>query len=278
MNRTAAVVGLMALSWWGAASAEQPQSGPAQAEQPRSGPVQAEQPQSGPVQGANWTTAAPPIVKSEPRYAERAEVGLEFSPGFDLPLKRYLDFGSGLDRYFMDNSAGFGFGLALTLNRMELRWGYSRLGAGRVQGRIPPEITQLVSAYLNRTLPSEISLQADGPLIIHSVTLGYRPAVPLWRGLTLAVPLGIGLVIAEPPNFGLMRYSLFGIGANVGPLLEYAVARLVSVGTSVRFSAYVTEPDPNLAGAGLLATNKIYNNALAWLPLLSFEVHGRIHY
>jgi len=195
-----------------------------------------------------------------------------------IPFRKYLDFGSGVNTYSMENGAGFGFGLCLTLNNVELRWAYSRLAAGMVRGRIPDEIATAVNQYLGKNINQDINIEATDPLVFHNLTLGYRFTFTPTQKLSLAIPLGFGTVIANPPPFGLIHYSLFGLGGHVGFLADFNVTRFLSLGANIRFSVYVTEPDPNLAGAGLAATNKVFDNAVAWLPLLSLGAHLRLHY
>jgi hypothetical protein len=216
-----------------------------------------------------------PVAK---KYATRAEVGVELAPGVAIPFKKYLDFGSGEYRYTMQNGAGFGFGLAVLLNRFELQWSYARLGAGQVSGRVPDEIVNNVKQYFQKDLPTVISGDAPGPLVVHTLTLGYRLTFEPRPRLKLGVPIGGGLAITEPPAFGIVNYSLFGFAGHVGFLAEYQIARVISVGGNLRFTMLVTEPDPNLAGAGIAATKKIFENAVAWLPLLAVGAHVRVHY
>jgi len=226
--------------------------------------------------GAALPSPAP--VVQQRRYARRAEIGVEFAPGVAIPLKRYLDFGSGQDRYTMENGAGFGFGLALTLNHFELRWTYARLSAGQVQGHLPETLVQPIQQYLGKTINPDLDVAAPGPLIIHNISAGYRVTFAPTPRFHLALPIGLGLVISSPPSFGLFSYDLFGLAAHVGLLAEYTVGRFFSFGGDLRCAFNVTEADPNLGAAGIAATKKVFENSVAWVPLLSVGVHVRVHY
>ena len=64
-------------------------------------------------------------------------------------------------------------------------------------------------------------------------------------------------------------------------MFELAVAggaKLLAIGLDLRFSTYITEPDANLAGAGYAATKKVFDNAVAWLPMLSIGASARVYY
>ena len=225
------------------------------------------------------TAPAAEVKQAKPpdKYANRAKWGVEVTPGVAIPFKKYLDFGSGQNTYSMENSPGSGISICLMLNNVEFRWGYAALGAGLVQGRIPDNIVQQTAA-IGLNLNQTINVQATEKLIMHHLSLGYRFTFSPVEHLQLAVPLGAGIVIVEPPSFGIVNYSLMGFGVQTGFVAEYTLFDLIALGGSARFSMYVTKPDPNLAGAGLAATEKIFDNALAWLPMLSLGVHARIYY
>jgi hypothetical protein len=136
----------------------------------------------------------------------------------------------------------------------------------------------VVAVSLGLNLNQTINVQASEKLIMHHLSLGYRFTFSFLDNLQLAVFLGAGIVIVESPSFGIVNYSLMGFGLQTGFVAEYILFDLLALGGSARFSMFVTEPDPNLAGAGLAATEKIFDNAVAWLPMLSLGVHARIYY
>lgn len=223
-------------------------------------------------------TSTPTTNMTRKTYGKRAQVGLEFAPGVAIPFKKYLDFGSSTSRYSMDNGPGFGFGLSLLLNRFEIRWGYSRLASGTVDGKLPDKFVQDFEQLLGKQVEQTIHVEAPDPLVFHSLSFGYRLTFAIRHNVHLSFPLALGPVIASPPAFGMYNYNLFGLGANAGIHAEYLFRKCLALGGGARFSAYVTEPDPNLAGAGLIATQNLFDNVIAWIPLLSIGIHARIYY
>ncbi|MFH1132409.1 MAG: hypothetical protein V1754_13820, partial [Pseudomonadota bacterium] len=217
------------------------------------------------------------------KYATRAKLGVELSPGVAIPFKKYLDFGGATNSYSMENGVGFGFGLCVTLNNVEFRWAYSALSTGTVTGHIPDEVYTAIQTIEQLTgqkivQSQNIDKQAHEALILHHLSLGYRLTFEPTKNLQLVFPFGAGVVIATPPDFGLISYNLFGGGIQAGLLTEYTIANMLALGGSVRLSMYVTEPDPNLAGAGFAATEKIFDNAVAWLPMIWAGIHARVYY
>lgn len=214
--------------------------------------------------------------------SKRVLVGVELTPGVAIPFKKYLDFGNDANPYNMENSAGFSMGVALTLNNLELRYAYSALSAGRVQGRLPDELVtalnQLAQLSGGQPVNQVIDIQAPSALKLHHIALGYRITFEIHEMFQLAFPLGFGIVISQPPDFGVVNYSLFGFGGYVGVRPELKLAKMLAIGLDVRFSTYITEPDANLAGAGYAATKKIFDNAVAWLPMLSIGASARVYY
>ena len=214
---------------------------------------------------------------------KRVLVGLEITPGVAIPFKEYLDFGDdGADRYFMENGAGFAFSISLTLNRLELRYAYASLSTGRVKGRLPDSVVNALNQYNQLVgeppVSQDLDLEAPSNLKMHHVSLGYRVTWEIGKIFSLVFPLGFGLVVAQPPNFGIVNYSLFGFGAFAGIRPEVKIGKFVAVGLDTRFAAYITEPDANLAGAGYAATKKVFDNAIAWLPMLSVAAAARVSY
>ncbi|MCA9666818.1 MAG: hypothetical protein KC503_14560 [Myxococcales bacterium] len=216
------------------------------------------------------------------RRVERAKVGIEFVPGVAVPFKNYLDFGSGNNTYSMQNGAGFGFAISLTLNFVELRYAYTSLSTGRVQGRLPDDAVTAVNlvrqADGKAPITADIDVEAPSNLVIHNITFGYRFAFELSKLFKIIIPFGFGIVIAKPPDFGILSYSLYGFGGYVGLRGEFQIAGMFGIGVDTRLSIFVTEPDPNLAAAGYAATESIFENAVAYLPMLNVALSLRYHY
>jgi hypothetical protein len=270
------------------AAATQPASGPTKT-QPASGPTS--QPGSLPAAGFQEVpdTGKPKSAKGARiergvrLRPERVLVGLEITPGVAIPFGNYLDFGdAGADNYFLENGAGFAISVSLTLNRLELRYAYASLSTGRVKAELPDEVVNALNIYNQAAgLPAvskSIDIEAPSNLEMHHLSLGYRITWEITKVFNLVFPVGFGLVIARPPDFGIVNYSLFGFGAFAGIRPEFKIGDLVAIGVDTRFSAYITEPDANLAGAGYAATKKVFDNAIAWLPMLSVAASARIYY
>ncbi len=214
---------------------------------------------------------------------ERVLVGLEITPGVAIPFGNYLDFGdSGAHNYFLENGIGFALSVSLTLNRLELRYAYASLSTGRVKAELPGDVVDALNIYNQAaglpTVSKTIDLEAPSNLKMHHLSLGYRITWEIMKTFNLVFPIGVGLVVAQPPDFGIIHYSLFGVGAFAGVRPEITIADLVAIGIDARFSTFITEPDANLAGAGYAATKKVFDNAIAWLPMLSVAVSARVYY
>ncbi|MCC6750337.1 MAG: hypothetical protein IT371_21915 [Deltaproteobacteria bacterium] len=211
-------------------------------------------------------------------YGKRSVVGLEIAPGVAIPFKKYLDFGGGNDTYTMENGVGAGFALCLTLNHWEFRWAYTSLSTGRVKGRIPDSAFSAIPEALRSGVKQVIDLEAQQSLILHHVGMGYRFTFEPTERFRIAIPVGFGMVVASPPDFGVVNYSLFGFGGQAGVLAEYTLFKVLALGADARFSMFVTEPDANLAAAGIAATQNVFDNAIAWLPMLFLGIHARVYY
>jgi len=217
------------------------------------------------------------------RRPERARLGLELGGGLNIPFKNYLDFGSGTNKYFMENGLGGAFTLDLTLNNLEVRYAYSVLGTGRVKGHIPDDALtaiNLVDKQLGGSgqVPADVDKQAEGTLTMHALTVGYRFTLELARRFNLIFPLAAGWVAVQPPRFGLLSYTLYGFTASAGLRGELLAHKYVSLALDTRFTAMITEPDPNLGALGYAGTKNVFDAAVAWLPMLSVALHARVHY
>jgi len=212
-----------------------------------------------------------------------ARLGLELGGGLNIPFKNYLDFGSGTNKYFMENGLGGAFTLDLTLNNLEVRYAYSVLGTGRVKGHIPDDALtaiNLVDKQLGGSgqVPADVDKQAEGTLTMHALTVGYRFTLELARRFNLIFPLAAGWVAVQPPRFGLLSYTLYGFTASAGLRGELLAHKYVSLALDTRFTAMITEPDPNLGALGYAGTKNVFDAAVAWLPMLSVALHARVHY
>lgn len=268
------------------------QSTPASAPAVKTPPSPASQPGSLPAGGLEEVPDAGGKPKGKGARVDRGVrlrparvlVGIEITPGVAIPFGNYLDFGSdsGADNYFLENGPGFGISVSLTLNRLELRYAYASLSTGRVKAALPDDVVNALNLYNQAAgLPlvsKTIDIEAPTNLKMHHLSLGYRITWEITKVFNLVFPVGFGLVVAQPPDFGIVNYSLFGFGAFAGIRPEFKIADVVAIGVDTRFSAYVTEPDANLAGAGYAATKKVFDNAVAWLPMLSVAASARIYY